>query len=174
MATISGRSFIATLHSTTNGEQVYPVGYLRNRAMDGSGWLVQRASQHPALERTAVFRFDFIEEVGDRLHYSISAGPDTEYAGAKVGASRNGYLGFYSVAQVRDFWKIELTHEYDDGTFDFVLRDHRGYRVGCLTEPNGGFWTGVGVAAHASKAVRFLNVEEGDILHFRAHIHQDV
>ena len=85
MADISGKSFIATLLSTT-GDGFFPVGYLKDSSVAGDGWLIQSEQE----QHDAVFRFDFIEAVGDRLHYNISAAAGTAYEGAKVGISRNG------------------------------------------------------------------------------------
>lgn len=171
MATINGQSFIATLISNS-GDGVFPIGYLRDNSIAGNGWLIQRTGKE-AIQCSTAFRFDFIEEVGDRLHYTISAAPDTDYAGAKVGLSRNGYLGFYSVTEVTDFWKIELVKNHEHPSyFDFVLRDAQGHRVGSVSEPKGGFWTGVGGTGSASKHIRFLNVHQGDTLYFQARILQ--
>lgn len=165
MADIAGKSFIATLLSTT-GDGFFPVGYLTDTSVAGDGWLIQSTQE----QHDAVFRFDFIETVGDRIHYTISAAPGTAYEGAKVGISRNGYLGFYRIAEVADFWKIELEgSQADPEAFEFVLRDHRGYRVGSVSEPQGGFWTSFH-PAQSARRVRFLNVEAGDIVHFRGEI----
>lgn len=173
MAAISGRSFIATLTSNT-GDGVFPIGYLRDDSIAGSGWLIQRIGKD-AIQRPMAFRFDFIEEAGNRLYYHISAAPGTEYAGAKLGISRNGYLGFYSIAEVTDYWKIELANNYEHPDyFDFVLRDSKGHRVASVNEPKGGFWTGIGKGGSPSKRIRFLNVYEGDILYLQARILEDV
>lgn len=163
MVDITGRSFTATLLSTT-GAEVYPVGFLYTNALDGNGWLIQQ--QNPG--KAVVLRFDFVEVVGNRLHYHISGAPGTAYAGAKVGVSRNGYLGFYSIASVTDYWKIELgPDEPEPGTAQFILRDPRGYRVGALAEPVGGSWTSL-TPGDRSEVVRYLNVESGDTLYFQA------
>lgn len=165
MADISGRSFIATLLSTTD-KDLYPIGYLKDGSVAGDGWLIQSKSSKP----NVAFRFDFIEHIEDRIHYTISAAPDGPYGGAKVGVSRNGYLGFYEVAEVCDFWKVELEGDNDNPSyFDFVLRDHRGHRVSAVSEPRGGFWTSF-TPAKRSERLLFLNTEEGDIVHFRGHI----
>jgi len=169
MADINGRSFIATLQSRA-GDKVYPVGYLRDASIEGSGWLIQRSGPQTA-QRKATLRFDFLEHAGNRLHYKISCTQDPLFDGAKLGVSRNGYLGFYEVAQVQPFWKLEL-NTYDPGPdlFEFILRDDRGYRVGCVVEAKGGFWTGIGNSGPASQRIRFLNVEEGEIVYFQAKI----
>lgn len=169
MANINGRSFIATLKSTTHGE-VLSVGYTSHASLsDDNGWLVQSEHGQPS----AKLQFDFIEDAGNRLHYRISAAPGTDYDGAKLGVSRNGYLGFYKNAEVTDFWKLEL---YGDDShpelFSFVLRDARGYRVGSMEGAAGGFWTGLGNKLPPTTRLRFLNVEEGDIVYFQARIRQ--
>lgn len=165
MADITGRSFIATLLSTTGGK-VYPVGFVHDNSLAGNGWLIQQGSSRDGV----ALRFDFIEAVGSRLHYHISAAPGTAYEGAKVGVSRNGYLGFYSVASVTDYWKIEPGPEdTEPGSWQFMLRDSRGYRVGVLLEPVGGAWTSLNPGERA-RAVRYLNVESGDTLYFQANI----
>ena len=164
MADIAGKSFIATLLSTT-GEGFYPVGYLQDSPLAGDGWLIQSDQEEGTL-----FRFDYVKTAGNRLYYNISAAPGTRYDGAKVGISRNGYVGFYKVAEMSDLWKIELEgNQADPDTFEFVLRDHRGYRVGALSEPQGGFWTSFH-PAQSARRVRFLNVEAGDIVHFQGQI----
>jgi hypothetical protein len=165
MADITGRSFIATLLSTT-GSKVYPVGFLYDNSLDGNGWLIQ----HKNPRKAVALRFDFIEAVGNRLHYHISGAPGTTYAGAKVGVSRNGYLGFYSIASVTDYWKIELgPDEPEPDLAQFILRDCRGYRVGALAESVGGFWTGVKPVT-CSEIVHYLNVESADTLYFQARL----
>lgn len=165
MADITGKSFIATLLSTT-GQHVFPIGYLRDGSIAGDGWLIQddRAPEGTPLQ------FDFIKVADTRHYYTISAAPGSSYAGAKLGISRNGYLGFYKVADVSDCWKIELEgNQAHPDVFEFLLRDHRGYRVGSLPETQGGFWTSF-KPADKSRTVRFLNVEAGDIVHFQGHI----
>ncbi|WP_409277835.1 hypothetical protein [Pseudomonas defluvii] len=165
MADISGKSFIATLLSTT-GEYLYPIGYLKDNSVAGDGWLVQSEQDEP----NVAFRFDFIEHIGDRIHYNISAAPDGAYGGAKVGVSRNGYLGFYQVAEVSDYWKVELEGDNDNpATFEFLLRDQRGHRVAAVSEPRGGFWSSFTPAARSAQTL-FLNTEIGDIVHFQGRI----
>jgi hypothetical protein len=162
VADINGKSFIATLASTTDGV-IYPVGYLDDSSLAGDGWLIQAERDQPK----AAFRFDFIEESGTRLLYTLSAAEGTPYAGARVGVSRNGYLGFYSRAAVTEPWKIELGDDpLVPDTFNFLLRDSRGYRVGSVKESKGGFWTGL-TPADRSRSIRYLNVEEGDVVYFQ-------
>jgi hypothetical protein len=166
MANISGKSFIATLYCATERE-VAPIDHIRSSDIAGEGWLVQgEESRNPLL-----LRFDFIEHVDDRIHYMISAAPGTRhYAGAKLGISRNGYLGFYSVADVSDYWKIELAGNNEESDhIEFIWRDHRGYRVGVTKENRGSFFFGFGPTSPFEK-VNFLNVDKGSTAFFAADI----
>lgn len=165
MADINGQSFIATLTGRTHGG-AWPIGYQQDGLPGDDGWLIQ--AEH--LHTPAVLRFDFIEEQGARLLYTLSAAKNTFYEGAKVGVSRNGYLGFYWKSAVTDPWKIELCGENSDpNTFNFLLRDHRGYRVGAVTEAAGGAFTGLKPADRGRK-ISYLNVEEGQIVYFQGQI----
>ncbi|WP_449431061.1 hypothetical protein [Pseudomonas putida] len=76
-----------------------------------------------------VMTFEFDSQTDDRLHYHIS----TAHKGRtrKLGISRNGYPGFYEMAEVVDYWKIEPLQHTQDGLV-CNLRDHRGHRVGVI------------------------------------------
>lgn len=165
MADINGRSFSAKLLSTTGGG-IYPVSYLKNQNVADNGWLIQDTDN----QRYTPLRFDFIEARDDRLHYNISAAEGSGYAGAKLGVSRNGYLGFYSVANVSDFWKIELEGDpHQPDIVNFLLRDAQGHRVASVSERIDSFWFSMH-PVDRFKVHSFLNVERGDIVHFQAQI----
>ena len=163
MADFIGKSFVATLLCASR-KKTAPVDFLRGGGMAGSGWLVQgNQSGHPL-----ALRFDYISHTEDRHHYHISATSTAQhYAGAKLGVSANGYLGFYQVAEVVDYWKLELEGEnLDPNHIEFTLRDHRGHRVGATAEAMGDFWTSFTPKPLAE--VDFLNVDVGQEVFFRA------
>ena len=156
MADIAGKSLIVKL-SMDAGEGFRPVAHSTDRsAVAEDGWLIQSEQE----QNHSIFRFDFLELMGGVLHCSISAAPGTGYDGSKVGVSRNGYLGFYRVAEVDDLWRVDLEGNLaTPDTFEFVLRDYRGYPVGAKSEPAG-----------AGRLVRYLNAEAKNTVRFRAHI----
>lgn len=101
-------------------------------------------------------RFAFRFATSDRLHYEITLpGPPRDASGIpsrkKLGVSRNGYLGFYWVAEVTDDWKLEPLQRTADGLVCY-LRDHRGYRVGLLED----------TPHNSGHRVFLLNVEDGE------------
>jgi hypothetical protein len=163
MVAINGKSFIANLLCVTSkGEG--EVDFLRSSDAAGSGWLVQGTEGHGTLS----LQFDFVEQQDNRLHYRISGAPGTQdYAGARLGVSRNGYVGFYDVLKIHAYWKIEPLFEGSEPDyFEFHLRDSRGYRVGTVREHEGSFWTGLD--GPLKRKVNFLNVEDGSIAVFGA------
>ena len=94
--------------------------------------------------------FTFIDKTTDRLHYHInlsSAGDPV-----KLGVSRNGYLGFYKVADVTDYWKIEPLNLTDQGLL-CSLRDQSGQRVGVYSD----------VPRDSSHNKAYMNVKEGEV-----------
>lgn len=165
MADFIGKSFVATLLCASE-KQTAPVDFLRGAGLAGGGWLVQGDQSGVPLK----LRFDYISHSEDRFHYHISAHSSTEhYAGAKLGISAGGYLGLYQIAQVVDYWKVELVGENASaGHIEFTLRDHRGYRVGATTGAMGDFWTGF--RPKPLTDVEFLNVESGREVFFQAAI----
>lgn len=166
MIDINGKSFLATLVCITD-EGAGPVDFTRSETIAAGGWLTQGAQSNEG----CLLRFDFVERVEERLHYRISAGPSTPgFAGAKLGVSRNGYLGFYEVAQVSDLWKIELLeHDEEPDYFECHLRDMRGYRVAASKERMG---RPIGLEPNWRDIVRYLNVDEGKIATFEVSIIQ--
>lgn len=165
MADFIGKSFIATLLCASE-KTTAPVDFLRGSGIAGSGWLVQGDQSGQALQ----LRFDYVSHTDDRFHYHISAAPSAQhYAGAKLGVSRNGYLGFYQVAQVVDYWKLELEDENLDAShIVFTLRDHRGHKVGATTESMADFWTSF--RPKPLTEVEFLNVDSGREVFFQAKV----
>ncbi|WDY58634.1 hypothetical protein [Pseudomonas sp. PSKL.D1] len=107
---------------------------------------------------TFSFHFDSASE--DRLHYHITIpGPRKTIPGdpvpKKLGVSRNGYLGFYWVTDVTDYWKIEPLQMTAAGLICH-WRDHRGYRVGAVKD-----------SPHFERGeFSLLNVDEGEVLPF--------
>lgn len=149
MADIAGKSVIARLSMDT-GEGFRPVGYSTGpSALAQDGWLIQNKQE----QGDALFRFDFIE-MGGWLHCNISGAPGTTYEGAKVGASDEGYLGFYRIAKVDDMWRVDLKGNLaEPNAFEFVLRDYTGNQVG---------------AVYLGGHVRYLIAAAGDTVRFRA------
>jgi hypothetical protein len=165
MADFIGKSFIATLLCASEKETA-PVDFLRGAGIAGSGWLVQGDQSRQVLQ----LRFDYISHTEDRFHYHISAAANTQsYSGAKLGVSVNGYLGFYQVAEVVDYWKLQLEGEnLDSSHIEFTLRDHRGHRVGATTEAMSDFWTSF--RPKPLTEVVFLNVDSGKEVFFQARV----
>jgi len=126
MKHIEGRSFIAEVSITTPGFSG-PIGVSEATVSWARGWLVQGSAEQPPLR----LQFDYLEHSTDRVLYDITGAPQAgEYAGVKLGMSRNGYLGFYREAPVTDFWKLQVVW-YVDHTehVDFIWRNHDGYQV---------------------------------------------
>lgn len=165
MTNISGRSFIATLVCVTE-KQSGAVDFTRTPDIGGDGWLTQGAQA----EEVFKLRFDFIEHIGERLHYRITADADAGmHAHARLGVSRNGYLGLYKEAEVTDPWKIEmLEHEAKADYFECYLRDARGYRAGVINERRGNFITGID--SRWNEFIDFLNVRLGRVARFQVTI----
>jgi hypothetical protein len=161
------RSFIATLTcGSISGEEHISVDYLRTSYPGWSGWLMRGNYSGVPLQ----FRFDYIEHTDDRVHYIIRAvESNTDYPNGRLDANHDGYLGFYQQDEVWDFWKVQAWE--NEGVADssnFVLRDHRGYRVGVKRERSAG-----GQYHPTTKApdyVDFLSTEHRDIGLFRAKI----
>ncbi len=166
MADISGRSFIATLHSA-QADTWFPVGFTTNAPSEMEGWLIQ--CEQPQAEAT--FQFDFIKESGTRLYYNISGAPGTPWAGARLGVSASGYAGFYNIASVTDPWKIERVLDNTHPHYAcFYLRDHRGHRVGAIRECFGNF-SYLSLGKYPPHQTHYwLNVDRGDVLYFQARI----
>ncbi|HAB02227.1 MAG TPA: hypothetical protein DCE25_04545 [Pseudomonas sp.] len=98
--------------------------------------------------------FVFDSHTDDRLHFHISL-PNSGYPAKKLGVSRNGYLGFYQLAQVIDYWKIEPLEMTDEGLICH-LRDHQGHRVAALRD----------TPHHNRQTMYLLSATEGEILTF--------
>lgn len=161
---ISGKSFIAELWCVTKWDMA-PVDFVRSKDHHGDGWLIQGEDSDHVLE----FRFDFIKATEGRLLYHISATDNTpRYPGAHMATSTNGYLGFYREHSANDHWRLEIVAgESGEGEVDFMLRDHRGFRVATITENRGSFYTGA-TNHNFQERLNFLNVEKGSIAKFRA------
>ncbi|MEN5216225.1 hypothetical protein ABE484_10260 [Pseudomonas pudica] len=131
-------------------------GRLRlSRKTDKSAWSI--SPQDDWLEAygygdSLLMEFAYHSRTEDRLHYHISIPGDSK--AKKLGVSRNGYPGFYSNAEVTDYWKIEPLHLNDEGLFCH-LRDHRGFRVSAIG----------GVPYYLEEVIQ-LNVEQGSAITF--------
>lgn len=165
-AGLSPKSFSATLLAVSQDETGW-VECSPDNGLAQGGWLVHRAQAHSPL----ALCFDYVSEGQGRLHYNISAGPETPgYAGAKLGVSANGFVGLYQVAGVSDFWKVQvIAAGAEPGSFDFILRDHRGHVVRSQAKHfrQGSFWTG---STHLSPLLQhnYLSIEAGKPIVFRA------
>jgi len=131
MKHIEGQSFIARISVDTPGVQG-SLKYTRAWGVAQSGWLMRHADTQSSL----CLRFDYIEHTADRVHYRVSgAAGSGEYEGAKVGISLNGFLGFYHVAAVNDFWKVQVLADWVPGQdLRFIWRDQEGHRVSMSRE----------------------------------------
>lgn len=167
MSDLWNRSFIASLHSTTPGHR----GRIGISLLDGGvaddGWL--RVAAETEHTKPVNFRFDYLSHStqDNRIHYNITCTSDTgSYRGAKLGVSLNGYLGLYQVAQVSDPWKTEPLGDWvveEGAQLQFMLRDHRGYRVGHMQlYPH--------VEYDAKYNPRYLSVSKGEVLQFKAKV----
>lgn len=108
-------------------------------------WL-QTGGNEPSL----IISFDFHSMEDNRLHYHLHI-PGQR----RLGVSTNGYLGFYSIAEVTDYWKIEPLQETEEGLLCH-LRDHLGHRVATLED----------TPHHQPGRFNYLNVSEGEIATF--------
>lgn len=164
MDLIQGKSFVATLEVVSPGFES-PVCCKPSDGYVGGGWLVRAKDKEPPV----ALRFDYIEEAQGRTHYTVSAASG-EYAQAKLGASRNGFLGFYSVAEVTDFWKVEWVGP--PGSDRFVWRDHRGYRAGAVTrlDPKGNIRNHDTPQRIRDRTFDYFCVEEGEPMEFKMRI----
>ncbi|WP_213875907.1 hypothetical protein [Pseudomonas sp. dw_358] len=120
-------------------------------------------------QESIAMRFDFIDHVEGRDHFNISAASG-EYMGAKLGISRNGYLGFYSIAEVTDFWKLQWVGSSDSG--QCIWRDHRGHRVSVITrvDPPANIRQPQTPQNILNRTFDYLSAEEGQVLDFQVRI----
>lgn len=162
MSNITGKSFIASISSVT--ESFGGPIHISNLGRSGrSGWLLLGRKG----ERAVSLRFDYVSHSEDRHHYHISAVDAGDYEGARLGVSRNGYVGLYQVASVSDVWKVQLTGRgsVEEG-FHFFLRDHLGQRVAVY--PLEESLPSTSSINLKYQTFDYLNVESGDILEFKA------
>lgn len=161
------RSFIASLHSVTPGHRGRIGISLVEGGIADDGWL--RVAAETEHTKPVNFRFDYLSHStqDNRIHYNITCTSETgSYRGARLGVSLNGYLGLYQVAQVSDFWKTSPLGEWvveEDAQLEFMLRDHRGYRVGQMQlYPD--------MELDPRYNPRYLSVSEGEVLQFKAKV----
>ncbi|WP_407311263.1 hypothetical protein [Pseudomonas sp. nanlin1] len=162
MLDIRGKSFIASLECEIF-EDYRPVVYDNNDRTAGGGWLVWDFPAGHTLE----LRFDYLEHTCDRIHYRVSGAPSAGYyAGAKIGASLNGFLGLYNIASVTDFWKVEvLSSDEQANSFDFYWRDSQGKRV-CVYH----YLRTSSFSSPSPASLNFLTTLQGTVGIFRATI----
>jgi len=118
-------------------------------------WL-QTGGNEPSL----IISFDYHSMEDNRLHYHLHIpGRSKQGSGPQVprrlGVSTNGYLGFYWIAEVTDYWKIEPLQETEEGLLCH-LRDHLGHRVGTLED----------TPHHQPGRFNYLNISESEIATF--------
>ena len=124
-------SFIATLFSTSLGRsgQIGISAQQTEFDFAESGWL--QIVGHGHRVRPVDFRFQFIEDRGDRIHYDISCASKVDgYLGKKLGRSTGGYLGLYGKNEITFFWKVQPRAEwYGSSERHFILCDYEGHAV---------------------------------------------
>ncbi|MCX2889438.1 MULTISPECIES: hypothetical protein [Pseudomonas] len=113
-----------------------------------SGWLMAGGTAPSIL-----LSFAFHSQSEDRLHFHIR--PVGSQARKKLGLSRNGYLGFYELAQVSDYWKLEPLELTEHGLICYI-RDHEGHRVGAIKD----------YPHHDQQVMSLLNTRQGETLTF--------
>ncbi|UVJ46050.1 hypothetical protein NVV94_11165 [Pseudomonas sp. LS1212] len=132
MKSSEGKSFIATLHSTTPGIEG-KIGIsvpLTEFDFAVSGWL--QVTTRGERSVPVSLRFDYLAQAEDRILYNIFCESKAGgYQGAKLGVSRNGYLGLYQRAEVESYWKVEPIGEDWERSNErhFILRTATGRRV---------------------------------------------
>lgn len=166
MEDLAGKSFVAQVACVSQG-YCGAITYSTHPQIAKSGWLLRGHRN----DTPVPLRFDFLEDQGERLHYKISGALGAgDYEQAVLGVSTNGYAGFYHIANVTGFWKVQLTGEGSQAnSFRFLLRDHLGYRLAICSE---GEMCGNLANPHPDNTRRFdyLNVLKGEIVEFEARI----
>ena len=166
MEGLPGKSFVAQVACVSPG-YCGPIAYSTHPQIAKSGWLLR--SHRDAMP--VPLRFDFLEALGERLHYKISGAQGAgDYEKAVLGISTNGYAGFYQVANVAGFWKVQVTGEGSlENNFRFLLRDHHGQRLAINTEEE---VFGNLANPHPGNTRRFdyLSVWHGEVVEFEARI----
>lgn len=152
------KSFIATLYSTSSGRsgQIGISAQQTEFDFAESGWLqvVGRGQR----VRPVDFRFQCIEDRGDRIHYDITCASQVDgYLGKKLGRSSGGYLGLYGKNEITFFWKVQPRAEwYGRSERHFIMRDYEGNEVRDYYSNRDGD--------------RFLNAYEGKPLSFAVRV----
>ena len=152
------KSFIATLYSTKSGRSGQ-IGISAQRTefdFAESGWL--QIVGHVQRVRPINFRFQFVEDQGDRIHYDITCASKVDgYLGKTLGRSSGGYLGLYGKNEITFFWKVQpLAEWYGGSERHFILRDYEGHEVKDYYSHRDGD--------------RFLNAYEGKPLSFAVRV----
>ncbi|MNJ06137.1 hypothetical protein D3C77_02180 [compost metagenome] len=89
-------------------------------------WLQAGGAEPPP-----VFNFVFHSQSESRLHFNILG--TGQSAAKRLGSSRNGYLGLYEHAEVKDYWKLEPL-DWRENDLVCHWRDHRGHRVNAIPD----------------------------------------
>lgn len=149
-----GESFTGRLYAIAV-EQLVPLRLSRSSDKWNWGFTPQDDWLMAGGEASSInLKFEFDSHTDDRLHYHISL-PNSGNPAKRLGLSRNGYLGFYQLAEVTEYWKVEPLEMTDEGLICY-LRDHQGHRVAALRdEPH-----------HSRQAMYLLNTQEGEVLTF--------
>lgn len=152
-------SFLAHLHASFQGVERRVLYLNRGDSLD-RGWLV--LDRLDRFGMPALFKFEHHRTLEDRILYRITSASGM-YEGAKLGISRNGYLGFYELAGAVGIWKVQAQSEWRPEPGQRLgcwLRDHEGHRINCLER----------YKQSTSPGRFYLNVHDGEPLAFEAEV----
>lgn len=114
------------------GDERFRVVETTAQKIAAQGWLMLSPPECEDLpEASFIFRLIEHRTAENRMHFDIRSA-DGRFKDAKLGVSLSGYLGFYQVAQVTDFWKLEALEPVrlqPGARFKANWRDHLGQRV---------------------------------------------
>lgn len=177
--------FTAELHCQRGRVGVADTDFrIRDRAsFDQDGWLCTEDSRDVAREFKPVrFRFTFIKEESNRLHYYINAADTWIYKDSRLEQNKKGWLGLYGTGVLgriidainptsflpQQQWKIETLQQWDGrmetlADIEFYLRNRHGYRVAERLS--------IYTLSTPTLYNRFLHAgqEDGEILKFHLH-----
>lgn len=111
-------------------------------------WLQAGGNEH-----SPAFNFVFHSHAENRLHFHIlGTGQD---AAKRLGSSRNGFLGLYAHAEIKNYWKLEPL-DWRENDLLCHWRDHRGHHVKAIPD----------APHYKTGAFYHLNVEKGETCEF--------